>query len=325
MSREGPPRLDLALFAAAALALVALPSARGASLVVHPDGSGDYPTIQAAVDAATSGDEVILEDGVFSGPGNIGVLLFLKSVLIRSRSGNPDACIVDCQQEGKGFSFEYAREDGAGLSGLTVTGGLVFEDVGAAVTVCESRVLLRGCVFHHNEAWEAGAVFCQWSTVSIEDCRLSDNTASVYGAGALFASEADVSVSRCTFAGNTAARGSAIEGYNQVSFTVDHSIFWGNGPSPAVNCQMGTTVVFSCTDVYGNPGGDWVGCLEGQWSLRGNFSADPRFCGDGEFRLHADSPCAPPGLTGCGQVGPRGVACGMEHTSWGRLKAKFVR
>jgi pectin methylesterase-like acyl-CoA thioesterase len=32
--------------------------------VVSPDGSGDFPTIQAAVDAASDGDDIELTDGV---------------------------------------------------------------------------------------------------------------------------------------------------------------------------------------------------------------------------------------------------------------------
>jgi hypothetical protein len=33
---------------------------------VYPDGSGDAPTIQAAIEAAVDGDEVLLHPGAYS-------------------------------------------------------------------------------------------------------------------------------------------------------------------------------------------------------------------------------------------------------------------
>ncbi len=267
---------------------------------------------------------ILLGDGVFSGPGNTNVVVFLKALRICSQSGSAASCIVDCERQGRGFRFVWV--DGARLESITITGGTVLEDVGGALVVDSSSLAVRGCVLRDNAAWEAGALMCQWSSVLIEDCVLVDNRATLLGGGALFASEATVNISRCSFIGNTAARGSAIEGYNEVTFNVDHSIFYGNGPSAIVNCLQQTTAVFSCTDVYGNAAGDWIGCLEGQGSLRSNFSADPGFCGAEDHTIRANSPCAPPGLTGCGQVGALPVACGasgIEPLSWGRVKALF--
>jgi len=48
-----------------ALATLTLPSANAATYVVTPDGTGDFPTIQAAIDAAVTGDVIQLTDGVF--------------------------------------------------------------------------------------------------------------------------------------------------------------------------------------------------------------------------------------------------------------------
>jgi len=44
--------------------------AHAATIVVAPDGSGDRPTIQAAIDVAAPGDVIELQDGVFTGAGN---------------------------------------------------------------------------------------------------------------------------------------------------------------------------------------------------------------------------------------------------------------
>ena len=41
-----------------------------ATYVVTADGSGDFPTIQAAISAAINGDVIELTDGTFTGEGN---------------------------------------------------------------------------------------------------------------------------------------------------------------------------------------------------------------------------------------------------------------
>ena len=45
-------------------------SASGETYVVRPNGTGDFPNIQAAVNAAVDGDVIALTDGVFRGSGN---------------------------------------------------------------------------------------------------------------------------------------------------------------------------------------------------------------------------------------------------------------
>jgi pectin methylesterase-like acyl-CoA thioesterase len=60
------------------------PSPSGASVyVVRPDGSGDFPTIQAAIDAAIDGDTVELADGTFRGDGNRDPDYLGKAITVR--------------------------------------------------------------------------------------------------------------------------------------------------------------------------------------------------------------------------------------------------
>ena len=84
----------------------------------------------------------------------------------------------------------------------------------------------------------------------------------------------------------------------------------------------------SCTDLFGNAAGDWVGPLAGLEDVNGNFSADPLFCDpdNGDFTIQSDSPCAPPGATNCGLVGALPVGCGpvsVVEESWARIKARY--
>jgi hypothetical protein len=106
----------------------------------------------------------------------------------------------------------------------------------------------------------------------------------------------------------------------------------------------------SCCDLFGNAGGDWVGCIADQYGFNGNIAEDPLFCGPGgetipmlhfdssPYSLHADSPCLPgnhPDGADCDLIGARGVGCGLsdsppvakaaaaEEISWGRIKARY--
>ena len=69
--------------------------AHGDTFVVKPDGTGDFPVIQAAVDGVSDGDEILLADGVYQGMGNSEVKFWGKAITIRSQSGRPVDCIID--------------------------------------------------------------------------------------------------------------------------------------------------------------------------------------------------------------------------------------
>ena len=89
-------------------------------------------------------------------------------------------------------------------------------------------------------------------------------------------------------------------------------IAFGTG-GDAVRCWYeDTDLTVRCCDVYGNSGGDWIGCIASQYGIDGNISQDPLFCDalTGDFTLDAASPCAPEHSGGCGLIGAWPVGCG---------------
>ena len=113
--------------ALAALALAA--PAHSHTWYITPDGTGDAPDLQAALQVAADGDEIVLSDGVFSGPGNRDVSFLGKAVVLRSLSGNAEACIVDCGgspgDPHRGFLFVSGEGPGTALERLTIRNGYV--------------------------------------------------------------------------------------------------------------------------------------------------------------------------------------------------------
>ena len=78
--------------------VLAVPALTAAgSWYVKPDGSGDAPTIQAAIDSAVTGDTVILENGVYTGVGNRNIDFRGKAITVRSELGVAELCVIDCE------------------------------------------------------------------------------------------------------------------------------------------------------------------------------------------------------------------------------------
>jgi hypothetical protein len=68
---------------------------------------------------------------------------------------------------------------------------------------------------------------------------------------------------------------------------------------------------FNCTDIFGNPGGNWSGNISAQATINGNFSADPLFCDTAAdvWSLMPQSPCVPANNTCEALIGVYGVGC----------------
>jgi hypothetical protein len=102
-----------------------------AEFSVRPDGLGDYPTIQAAVDDAAPLDVIVLEDGVFTGAGNRDVRFDGKDIVVRSRNGAA-ACVLDTQGSSadphRAFRLDAGETAASRIEGLTITGGFVKGD-----------------------------------------------------------------------------------------------------------------------------------------------------------------------------------------------------
>lgn len=63
------PVLSLATMALLSWSTMAM----AVTYTISPDGSGDFPTIQAAIDTASAGDIIELTDGTSTGEGNWGL------------------------------------------------------------------------------------------------------------------------------------------------------------------------------------------------------------------------------------------------------------
>jgi len=285
--------------------------------IVMADGSGDYPTIQGAVDAAGEGETVVLGDGTFLGSGNRDIDLAGKGITIRSMSGDPMTCVIDCQgsesDPHRGFRLDSGETSATVLQGITIKNGHVEAPggLGGAILCKESSPRVIDCVFEDNQAVKGGAVWCEDEAApELSGCVFASNTAQY--AGALGCDFALPSVRQCTFVGNqatgTLAAGAGIECWNHASVTVENTILAFGLAGQGVRCHETASIELSCSDVFGNANGDWVGCIEDQFGIDGNISADPQFCDlqGGDYHLWNYSPCS---QYSCGLIGALPVNC----------------
>ena len=84
---------------------------------------GEYPTIQGAIDASVDGDVVEIADGTYAGAGNRNLNIGGKRITVRSASGDPALCIIDCERAGRGFYFGSGEGRDSIVDGLTITNG----------------------------------------------------------------------------------------------------------------------------------------------------------------------------------------------------------
>ena len=221
---------------------------------------------------------------------------------------------------------------------------------GAGLSGSSQDLIVTDCHFLRNTASAGAGANISFYEVEFERCFFQDNASTVWGGGVASFS-AQGRYTECIFSRNSAPIGAAIL-INGRSTVVQHSTFHANAAEQGsvfgtdgggtasvsnsilafsvgevVSCSDGG-VTLACCDVYGTVGGDYVGCIAGQGNVNGNFSADPRFCGKDEnnFTLESNSPCSPPGVTGCGLVGALPVGCGptsVAPASWGEIKARY--
>ena len=320
---------------ACALVLAVLSVASARTWYVKPDGTGDAPTIQAGVDSATAGDEVVLGDGTFTGDGNRDIEYGGKAIVIRSHSRSPAACIIDCEAlypEDQHHGFRFLGEGpGSVLEAVTVTNAWEsWGGPGGAVQCSSASPTITDCVFSGNSAFIGGGMGCaSGSSPAVINCTFYGNFAFASG-GIVCQDYSCPTIRGCTFSANT--RGALAASENS-SLTVENTIIAYTMEEQTVICDETSAVTLSCCNVYGNAAGDYVGCIADQYGVNANFSACPSFCnaGLGDFHLCDESPCLPgnhPDGYDCALIGAwgEGCICGpsrSETATWSAIKSMY--
>ncbi len=183
--------------------------------VVDQGGGGDFLTIQEAIDAAVTGDEVIVNLGTYT--ENLNYLG--KDLWIHSAEG-PGTTILDGSEGSPGCGscvvFQSGESAEAILEGFTLTRGTgiavtergVRTMAGGGAACLGSSPTLRACLFADNSANLGGGVFLNGASPCIVNCEFLHNIAVSLG-GAVYGSADPTTLllDGCLFESNIAGWG----------------------------------------------------------------------------------------------------------------------
>jgi hypothetical protein len=292
---------------------------------VKQDGTGDAPTIQAAIDSATANDTVLVAPGTYT---QRVIIVVKDSLTVMSEEGAEKTILHTSSSEImwtagtcltiKGFMFE-----GSASGALGVTELLQGND----------DVLIEENIFRNNRA---GAI----SVTSIFPDMINRSSMSPYvvirnnliysnGGGIHIAQwSGNVYICQNTISHNAPGQGVAAVDEWDCSNSIHHNIISYNeiGVDGFGYCASD----FLCNDIFGNKSN----VDPPPFGTNGNIDVDPQFCGvepqvSGNYFLQSDSPCAPgkhPDGYPCGLIGARAVGCqdtAVERTTWGAIKAIY--
>ena len=220
----------------------------------------DYSTIHAAIDAASDGDTVMVADGTYTGEGNKDLDFKGKAITVQSENG-AENCIIDCENDGRGFYFHTGEGADSVVSGFTVTNGRV-ADNGAGIYCSSSSPTIRNCIISNNTAYGGetfnsygGGISCNLASPSITNCTISNNRCSGVGGfsetygygGGISCTGSSPTITNCTISNNTVSG----------RWSSGGGIYCASSSSPTINkCTIsGNTVVTSVSRAAPSGGG----------------------------------------------------------------------
>jgi len=252
----------------------------------------EYATIQAAIDAAGTGDMVIVEPGTYNENINFGG----KNIILTSTNPADAATIQSTIIDGGGLNttvrFAGSELDDCELRGFTITGGAGPGLDGAGINGINTSAGISYCNITGNTAANKGGGI-KGVNGAISNCRIVDNSSGDLGGGlagcmgtisnCIIAyntatntggglNNCDGDIINCTIFYNSAPTGCGLMGCDGV---INNCIIWSQIPSLLINS---TTPTYSC---YQEADGG------------GNIDINPRLvdAANGDYHLRGDSLC----------------------------------
>ncbi len=249
-------------------------------ITVKQDGTGDYTTIQQAVDASINGDTVLVYPGTYFENINYnGKNITVASLfLITGDDSYIDQTIIDGDHNGSCVTIN-SNESNAILCGFSIIHGIGWTSGkmhdGGGIYIIDAVVTVKDCIIKDNFVNRSGGgIFCHDATLNLSNVYLQNNRALFRGGGIVIGGdESNVifdTISLCNIYNNYGASGADIyiSSISNILFAVD--TFTVLNPSPFhIYCSggYGYPCTIECsilnaklqtinTDLYVSPEGD---------------------------------------------------------------------
>jgi len=229
----------------------------------------DLPSLQAAIDAADDGDDVL------AAPGRYHERLRLANTQVQLRStGRSWETIIDAQQAGRAVEILCGPGVRHVLQGFTITGGNCDSD-GGGIYVSGGPAVLADLFVTNNCANRGGGIAINGvagtdAALLMRNVLLTDNTADTSGGGVAVIS-GGLHAAFCTLSGNHAPLGGGAV-VCQGNMRLEHSIIASNSSGVAAS-GPGSSGLLRRNLFWNNDGADYQQLPPGQDDL----AADPLF------------------------------------------------
>ncbi|MBM3242611.1 hypothetical protein FJZ31_40640 [Candidatus Poribacteria bacterium] len=285
---------------------------------------GDYPTIQAGIDAAVDGDTVLVADGTWTGPDNKNLDFNGKAITVTSENG-AEYCIIDCNSDGRGFDFHSGESENSVVSGFTIKNGYVsFESGGGVRCLSASPTITNNIIRNCNPYGHGGGVGCQGgASPTIANNIITENmTEPAWSGGGIYCDGASSPIIMSnTITKNSSDYGGGIRCIEYSNPVITNNVIaWNSGQGGGISCDHSSPIITNNTitrnDFWGieswqsspvvintiiwnNTSSAISGSaivtysdVQGGWPGIGNINADPMFVDpNGDYHLQVGSPC----------------------------------
>jgi hypothetical protein len=231
---------------------------------------GPKATIQAGINAAAAGDDILVAPGTY-----FEAIDFLgKAVNLHSAAG-PEVTIIDATGlDASVVTCASGEGPSTVLAGFTITGGagtpFGHGTFGGGLYNVASSPTVRYCNFLANSCSDGGGIAnVDGSAPTITDCIFNSNWGWDHGGG-ITNEYSSPYIARCTFQWNVATYGGGIENHYEAPYVID-CLFFGNSASgggggqdttesdgTAVNCVFSANYAGHGAAWYSNGGAVWV-------------------------------------------------------------------
>ena len=313
---------------------------------IYSDGSGDAPTVAAAIDSALAGDTILVAPGSYITGDDIG-LNINKSVHLISEEGPENTSLhVLYTFEGSPVVTLFNLDSNSSLIGFTIHSGNPWWGPAGGIYVRNSSTLIQNNIIRDNKYsfGGAGGIYCEDGGSPIIRKNLIYNNEGSAGS-AIYIKNCSATIDSNTIAYNSSYEdimpaGTVVIDTDQPVIIANNIIVYNEGLSSGgdiagIHCVSdNSNITIICNCVFGNTPINYGGFCADQTGINGNITMDPQFCASKpdssrNFYIQSDSPCAPgnhPDGSPCALIGYCHIGCdttSVEEETWSKIKLLY--